>query len=72
MSQNKGVKMKISVKDLKRGKMYEVPEPIDVDELNEDEREALNLMSGTDPHFWGPGYDEQNLSSQPINKIYAE
>jgi hypothetical protein len=58
MSENKGTKMKISVKDIKRGRMYEVPDPIDEDALSEDERETLNHMAGTDPHFWGPGYDE--------------
>jgi len=51
-------KMKITVRDVKRGRMYEVPDPINEDDLNEDQREALNQMQGMDPHFWGPGYGE--------------
>jgi len=46
----------VSVKDIKRGRMYTVPEPIDYDDLIEDERQLLNAMA--DPHFNGPGYDE--------------
>jgi hypothetical protein len=57
MSENKGTKMKISVKDMKRGRMYQVPDPIDLDDLSEDERNMMNLIA-TDPHFYGPGYGE--------------
>jgi hypothetical protein len=46
----------ISVKDIKKGRMYAVPDPIDYEELEEEERELLNAMA--DPHFNGPGYDE--------------
>lgn len=52
-------KIKYNVKGLKKGYMYAVPDPIDEDEVSEDEREMLNRMSGTDPHFWGPGYGEE-------------
>jgi hypothetical protein len=56
MSENKGTKMKISVKDLKRGRMYEVPDPIDDEDVSTEERELLNSL--VDPHSWGPGYGE--------------
>jgi hypothetical protein len=49
-------KIKLNVKGLKRGYMYSTPDPIDYDDLIEDERELLNAMA--DPHFNGPGYDE--------------
>lgn len=51
-------KIKYNVKDIKRGRMYTVPDPIDEDDLSDDERNALNHMAGMDPHYWGPGYDE--------------
>jgi hypothetical protein len=51
-------KIKYNVKGLKTGRMYAVPDPIDEDDLDADERELLNNMAGMDPHFWGPGYDE--------------
>ena len=46
----------VSVKDLKKGRMYTVPDPIDYEALDEADRELLNAMA--DPHFNGPGYDE--------------
>lgn len=49
-------KIKYNVKDIKRGRMYTVPDPIDENDLSDDERELLNAMA--DPHFNGPGYDE--------------
>jgi hypothetical protein len=48
--------IKYNVKDKKEGRMYAVPDPIDYDDISEDERELLNAMA--DPHFNGPGYDE--------------
>ena len=51
--------IKYNVKGLKRGYMYSTPDPIDYDDLIEDERELLNAMA--DPHFNGPGYDEWNI-----------
>jgi hypothetical protein len=51
-------KLIISVKDKREGRMYAVPDPIDEDQLSDDERETLQHMSGLDPHFWGPGYGE--------------
>lgn len=56
--ENKKENLVVSVKDIKKGRMYAVPDPIDYDELADDEREALEHMAGADPHFWGPGYDE--------------
>lgn len=50
--------IKYNVKGIKKGRMYEVPDPIDDEDVSAEEREALNHMAGTDPHFWGPGYDE--------------
>jgi nitrate reductase NapAB chaperone NapD len=47
----------ITVKDKKIGKIIQVPE-LEAEELTADELENLNAMSGMDPHFWGPGYDE--------------
>ena len=54
--ENKKENTVVSVKDIKRGRMYAVPDPIDYDDISEDERELLNAMA--DPHFNGPGYDE--------------
>lgn len=51
-------KLIVSVKDIKKGRMYSIPDPIDEDDLNADEKMLLNQMAGVDPHFWGPGYDE--------------
>jgi len=49
-------KLIVSVKDIKIGRMYAVPDPIDYDDILEDERDLLNAMA--DPHFNGPGYGE--------------
>ena len=57
--ENKKEKLVVSVKDMKKGRMYAIPDPIDEDDLSEDERETLNHMTGMDPHFWGPGYGEE-------------
>jgi len=54
--ENKKEKLIVSVKDIKTGRMYATPDPIDYDDLIEDERDLLNAMA--DPHFNGPGYDE--------------
>lgn len=54
--ENKKEKLVVSVKDIKKGRMYSVPDPIDYDDLIEDERNLLNAMA--DPHFNGPGFDE--------------
>ena len=52
-------KMKITVRDVKQGRMYTARQPIDYDDLIEDEQRTLNQMAGIDPHFWGPGYGEE-------------
>lgn len=54
--ENKKENLVVSVKDIKRGRMYATPDPIDYDDLIEDERMLLNAMA--DPHFNGPGYGE--------------
>ena len=50
--ENKKETVKLSVKDKKHGRIYPVLENDD----NEDE--DLNYMM--DPHFWGPGYGDDN------------
>ena len=49
-------KIKLNVKGLRKGYMYSTPDPIDYDDISEDERELLNAMADT--HFNGPGIDE--------------
>ena len=48
--------IKFNVKGIKKGYMYSTPDPIDEDDISEDERELLNSL--VDPHSWGPGYGE--------------
>ena len=50
--------MKITVKGKKEGHIVDVPAELEADELTMEELENLKYMSGVDPHFWGPGYDE--------------
>jgi len=46
----------LNVKGIKKGRMYETPDPIDEDEVSLEEQELLNSL--VDPHSWGPGYGE--------------
>lgn len=47
----------LNVKGIKKGRMYEVPDPIDDEDASTEERELLNSL--VDPHSWGPGYGEE-------------
>jgi hypothetical protein len=47
----------LNVKGIKRGRMYETPDPIDENEVSLEDKELLNSLM--DPHSWGPGYGEE-------------